>query len=209
MAALWRFPMRSRVASTVVVLLAGVLLVSCGGMVDRFSFDTDDLCEWVSVSEVASFVERSFGWEAATEEAVEPADDDWECIWKYTNSDGEDLYVYAGEAEWISLRGEPIDLAAEEVVDFTDLTTPWVPVGTAVSGHPSVNPAVVVFNGGFGQFAFGVPPSDQFLQVWLSFDDHEKYGPFESRFFSVADAFIQELGWLPTTGPFRRLWSQD
>ena len=190
--------MRSRGLILAVVLLVGGLLVSCSGTAEPFDFDSDDLCERVSAEEVAGFVEEAFGWEA-TAVAVEPVGEDyWECIWEVTSNDGEDRMVYAREAEWFNFDGGPIYLTEEEVVDFADLEEPFVPIMGAVSGHPSLDEGVVVVNGGFGAFAFGVPPSDQYLQVSVGAD--EDWESFELKFFAFANSFIEELGWLPTTG---------
>jgi len=179
-------------------LLGGVLLASCGGTAEPFDFDSDDLCSWVSAEEVAGFVEEAFGWEA-TAVAVEPDDEYWECKWAVTGSDGEDRMVYATEAEWFNFNGGPIYLSEREVVDFADLEEPFVPIMGAVSGHPSLDERVVVINGGFGSFAFGVPPTDQYLQVSVHTPDSEDWESFEPNFFPVANSFIEELGWLPAT----------
>jgi hypothetical protein len=62
---------------------------------------------------------------------------------------------------------------------------------------------VVVYNGGFGQSAFGVPPRNQYLQVVVSVpgdepEDQEGWEQEERKFFTVANGFIEALGWLPT-----------
>ena len=71
----------------------------------------------------------------------------------------------------------------------------------------------MVFNGAFGQFAFGVPPETDWLLLnldvpgrtdddnWTSCEGSITTGgvateDYETRFFAVADRFLQELGWV-------------
>ena len=54
---------------------------------------------------------------------------------------------------------------------------------------------------GFGSYVFWVPPSHQYLNVFVGFpreesEDGHDWADYEDRCFGVADRFVQELGWL-------------
>lgn len=192
--------MRARIAF-VAVAAVGLVLASCGGSAEPFDFATDDLCERVSAEQVAGFVEAAYGWEATAVEK-QPVYDEWDCWWELTGTDDADGAVYAGRAEWFDFDGVPIvlsDQAGGRVVDFADLGEASVPIGVAVSGHPSLSEGVVAFNGGFGSFAFGVPPADQYLQIGIHVPvgGDDEWTVAEPKFFAVADGFVEALGWLP------------
>lgn len=187
--------MRLLVGMLVVAFLAGC----SSGQADPFDFETDDLCEWVSAEEVAGLVGEAYGWEATAVE-VPPEYPEWACQWELTGSDGRDGEVVAGEAVWEAFGGGPYDLTGAMttgVVDFVDMDEEWVPIGAAVTGHPSLSDGVVVHNGGFGQFAFGVPPRDRYLQVTVIVPGEEDWAQREPKFFAVANGIIEALGWLP------------
>ena len=192
--------MRARIAF-VAIAAVGLVLGSCGGSAEPFDFATDDLCERVSADQVAGFVEAAYGWQA-TAVAKQPVYDEFDCWWELTGTDGEEGTVYAGEAVWESFGGGPYDITrrmTEEVVDYADTAEAFVPIGASVAGHPSLADGVVVHNGGFGQFAFGVPPRDQQLQVMVTVPggDDEEWEVAEANLFAVADDFLDVLGWLP------------
>lgn len=191
--------MRARNAF-VAVAVVGLLLGSCGGSAEPFDFATDDLCERVSAEQVAGFVEAAYGWEA-TAVAKQPVYDEFDCWWELTGTDGEEGAVYAGEAVWESFGGGPYDMTAafDGVVRFAEAGETTVPIGAAVSGHPSLSEGVVVHNGGFGQFAFAVPPAEQYLQVVVGVPtgDDEEWAVVEPKFLAVADDFVEALGWAP------------
>jgi outer membrane murein-binding lipoprotein Lpp len=165
--------------------------------VESFDFDTDDLCTWVSAEEVGGFVEEAFGWEVIAVDLYIPPYSD-SCQWKLTGIDGELGEVHAGVADWKTFEGTPYDLhrmMTQGVVDFAELDE--LPIGVSVSGHPSLREGVVVHNGGFGQFAFGVPPRDQYIEIGVAVRDEQDWEQFEPKFFAVANSMIEALGWLP------------
>jgi hypothetical protein len=190
------------------VRFVGVVGVACAtvagcsfGQADPFDFDTDDLCDWVSAEDVAGLVGEAYGWEVAAVE-VQPEYEEWDCQWELTGPDGEEDVVYAGEAVWEAFGGGPYDLTGamtKGVVDFADIAEEYVPIGASVTGHPSLSEGVVVHNGGFGQFAFGVPPRDQYLHVSAIFPGDEDWEHYEPKFFAVANGIIEALGWLPAS----------
>lgn len=167
---------------------------SASDPVEPFDFESDDLCEWVSAEQVAALVEEAFGWEA-TAVALEP---DQNCEW-LLNGDGGQGHVQISEAVWQTFGGAPYDMPAafDRVEDFSDVGETTVPIGAAVSGHRSLSEGVVVHNGGFGQFAFGVPPAEQYLQVWVDVPGEDEWETFEPKLFEVANGFVDVLGWLP------------
>lgn len=188
--------------ATVALALLGLLLAACAGD-DRgepFDFESDDLCTWIPAEDVGEFVEEAYGWEViAVDLVTPPSSDAWECQWKLTGSDGRPGEVAAEQVDWETFGGLPYQIheaMTGEVVDFPDLDQSWVPIGATVSGHPSMGSGVLVHNGGFGQFAFGVPPQDQYLQVSVAVPDDEDWEVTEPRFLAVANSMIEALGWL-------------
>jgi len=159
-----------------------------------FTFADDDLCEWVSEDEVAEFVAAEFEWDgtAVLEGASEPEEDPDSCQWRLMSTAGEAGGVTAGNAStWEDFNNEPYDFSEVEVVDFNE-DLGFVEIGSsAVSGYPSLSDGVVVHSGGFGQYAFWVPPSDEYLYLMVVIEDGD-----EGEFFGVADRFVRELGWL-------------
>ena len=166
-----------------------------------FTFADDDLCEWVSEDEVAEFVATEFDDPEVTvvldENSGGPENPD-SCQWVLTSTAPDEFgSVSAANAE---LPGAESIAKAGPPVDF-DEEGGFVEIGSAVSGHPSLSDGVVVYNGGFGQYVFWVPPSDEYLRVFVGFpregtEDEDDWADYEDRFFGVADRFVQELGWL-------------
>lgn len=193
--------------ATVVVVGTALVLGACGGdddggdSVEAFSFETDDMCEWVSETELADWVAAEFDWDgtatvtAATDEAAA-------CQWKLESADTADGVVIAGDAaRWRDFDNNLYDpderMTEAGVVEYQEP----VEIGAWVVGHPAVSDGVVVHNGGFGQFAFGVPPG---RWLWVSalvydssdWDDGVAGEEYEARYFAVADRFLGALGWV-------------
>lgn len=172
-----------------VLAVLGMLLAGCSSG-EEFVLGEDDLCEWVSGEDVAGFVEAEFGW-VATADGV--TTEDAGCRWKLVDSEGVDGWVWAHEARWVDFDSNPIDLATWEVEDYADLDDTFVPPGSAVVGYPSVGEGMVIVNGGFGQYAFSIPPGDRFLQVEVSVPEEEDWDTFEPKLYSIADSIIESL----------------
>lgn len=189
--------------ATLAPALLSVLLAACAGdnLVEAFDFATDDLCTWVSAEDVGDFVAEAYGWTVVAVDLVTPpSSDGWDCQWKLTGSDGGQGEVAAEEVDWETFGGEPYDIhraMTDDVADFAEVDEATVPIGATVMGHPSMGDGVVVHNGGFGQFAFGVPPQDQYLQVSVVLPDEEDWAEYEPKFFAVANSIIEAPGWLP------------
>jgi len=162
-----------------------------------FTFAEDDLCTWVSEDEVAEFVAAEFAWEGTV--VLDPSSGGDGCGWRLTSTDDDVVFdVGAAAARW-SLFGPdntPIGLGEVEVVDFDEEAGTVDDVDTGVSGHPSLSDGVVVINGGWGNYAFWVPPIDECLELFVSVEPVVPEGELEARTFGVADRFLQELGWL-------------
>lgn len=165
-----------------------------------FDFEIDDLCTWVSAADVGTFVEEAYGWDVvAVDLSTPPSSDGWDCQWKLSGSNGEQGEVAAEEVDWEWSEDIPYDIhqaMTQDVVDFADIDEAWVPIGATVSGHPSLSEGVLVHNGGFGQFAFGVPPRDRYLQVSVRVPDEDDWELTEPRFLAVANSILEALGWL-------------
>jgi hypothetical protein len=170
--------------------------------VDVFSFAEDDLCEWVTGEEVARLVSTIYPWNGTAADGVPGPGSELptNCSWSLSGGDGNG-YLYAGDASrWVDFNGAPYDVAAAgPVVEYSEEDPAWIEIGTTVTGHPALSDGVGVFNGGFGQYAFWVPPEEQYLAyslavpgVGIEIDDH---------FFAVADGLLQELGWVAPTSP--------
>jgi len=162
-----------------------------------FSFARDEICEWVSTDEVADMVSAVYPWDGDAEIKESVSDDEaWPagCLWALTGGDGNG-YLQTGDASmWVRIGGAPLEVSEEPGVEYRDAEP--VEIGIAVSGHPGLSDGVVVYNGAFGQFAFWVPPLDEYLAFSMMVP--EVGGVFdEDRFFLVADALLRELGWIP------------
>jgi hypothetical protein len=200
----WLRPVWAFLLGAVTVLVAGVVVALLMGQPSTEPADSafQDLCMPVSPREISAFVEDAFGWEA-TAVMVEPSDEYWDCQWELAGGEGERGYVWVAHASWFDFEGFPIVTSGpsgERVVDFADLEEPQIPVGALVSGHPSLTEGVLVYDGGFGAYAFGVPPRDQFVQISVNVPliDEEEWSLVEPRFFAFADSYIEELGWIPS-----------
>ena len=192
-----------RIAVFSAAVLLAITVSSCSdddtnGAEEAFTFAEDDLCVWVSADEVADFVAAEFKWDGTAEVEQEAVADPDGCDWTLTSTVGTVGEVHAGNAAttWKDFDGNPYDFEALDVVDFDEDV--GVPIGASVSGHPSLSDGVVVHNGGFCQFAFWVPPGDEYLSVTVGPGDMPLDGETEvaSRSFAVADRFLDELGWL-------------
>ena len=188
--------------ATVALALLSLLLAACAGdnQAEPFDFETDDLCTWVSAEDMGEFVEDAYEWSVTAVDLVTPpSSDGWDCQWKLTGSDGQPGEVAAEEVDWETFSGGPYDIheaMTQDVVDFVEVDEATVPIGATVVGHPSMGDGVVVHNGGFGQFAFGVPPRDQYLQVSVVVPDDDDWEESEPRFLAVANSMLDALGWL-------------
>jgi hypothetical protein len=188
--------------ATLALALLSLLLATCAGdnQAEPFDFETGDLCTRIPAEDVGEFVEDAFGWAVdAADLVTPPSSDGWECQWKLIGSDGQPGEVAAEEVDWETFSGGPYDIhraMTEDIIDFADVEEVWVPIGASVLGHPSLGDGVVVHNGGFGQFAFGVPPRDQYLQVYVQVPDDDDWELTEPKFLSVANSMLEALGWL-------------
>ena len=174
-----------------------------------FSFADDDLCEWVSEEDVAEWVGAEFDWDGTVVE-VGSTSAQVACEWTLQGTGGIDVVVTAGDgALWRDFGGNAYDFDARmRQAGLTEYPPPAgvVEIGAWVVGHPAVADGVVVHNGGFGQFAFGVPPGP-WLQVSILSEDWDQGWDagaasevYEARYFALADRFLQELGWVPPQG---------
>ena len=165
--------------------------------VDVFSFADDDLCEWVTEEEVAGFVAAAFDWDGTVTQSPPdaPPGGPMTCEWQLTADGDPTGMLVATEARWETFGGSPYDLAALDVVDFDD-ADPEDIERAAVSGHPALSEGVLVTADGWGQYAFWVPPREQYLALMMSVPGEELSYPIDDRVFIVADQFLRELGWV-------------
>jgi hypothetical protein len=165
-----------------------------------FSFARHDLCEWVSKEVVAAWVARAFDRTGTvTGTMYEPTDDAPGCEWSGVTADADVVTVTVRDASsWRDFGDDPYDFEARMAqAGVTEYEQGPVEIGAWVTGHPALSDGVVVHNGGFGQFAFGVPPGP-WLQVTVFSDDWDEdvaSAEFEAGFFAVADQFLRALGW--------------
>jgi hypothetical protein len=156
------------------------------------------VCEWVSDAEVAEFVAAEFDWDGtATQAEPFPAE---ACRWELSGADDPSGYVFVSDTgQWEYFSGRPYDLdavmEAEGVVDYQGEP---VGIGQFVAAHPALSDGVVVHNGGFGQYAFAVPPDTEWLQLGLEVPGADPPGSedYEDQYFAVVDHFLEDLGWL-------------
>ena len=181
-----------------------LVLSACSGREEKaeFSFAAgDDLCEWIADAEVTEFVAAEFDWYGTATNAG-PYDGE-ACRWELSSPDDESGSLWFSDGgQWEDFGGKPYDqdavMKVEGVLDYQGVP---VCIGEFVAGHPALSDGVVVHNGGFGQFAFGVPPGP-WLQVSLSnlsdeaWDDGFAYEEYEVRYFAVADRFLRALDWV-------------
>lgn len=161
---------------------------------DVFSFWTDDLCQWVTEDAVAEMVSAVYPWSGSAE--LEETDY-LQCRWRLTGDAGESGQLHAGNAlsEWYSLSAE---LDVEPAVEYSEIgrADVWP---FAVSGHPELSDGVLVHHEGFGQLAFWVPPREEYLAFAILGPGEEGPGGGDQGLV-LADAFLQELGWVPASG---------
>lgn len=163
-----------------------------------FRFADDDLCEWISEAEVAEFVAAEFDWDGTASELTRPSRAG--CEWGLSGGEGGEV-IAEDAALWTDFDGNPIDLnedyQAQGVVAHEDSSEGYI--GVFVAGHPALSDGAVVLNGGFGQFAFGVPPRTEWVALSLSVPGEDHWDEqYEAQFFAVADHFLEQLGWLST-----------
>lgn len=79
-----------------------------------------------------------------------------------------------------------------------------------MSGHPALSDGAVVQSAGWGVYAFWVPPRAEYLSLLVNRFSGEGAGATgvdsaidvqirneeQSRFFTFADQFLNELGWV-------------
>jgi hypothetical protein len=166
---------------------------------EAFSFADDDLCEWVTDEDVAEMLADVFDWSGTLTEQPKPTSRSGEpeadnCHWVLSgNGDGHVAVYDAGQ--WETFGGAPFDLATADIVAYSEGDPDSVELGAAVSGHPALSDGVVVYNGAFGQYAFWVPPRQEYLAFSLAVPGVSDV--FEGdRFFMVADQLVHALGWL-------------
>ena len=178
---------------------------ACGGDEDNeaFTFADDDLCEWVSADEVAAFFASAYDWDG-TAEALNTSDaGPDECRWRLTDlSSGEYLEVAAGNAV------DGVLLPYEEITQYEG--GPVLALGGTMSGHPALSDGVVVQSAGWGVYSFWVEPRAEYLSLSASrysgegaevtgvdsAIDEQIRVEEQNRFFSLADQFVNELGWV-------------
>jgi hypothetical protein len=169
-----------------------------------FTFAEDDLCDWITVDEVAEFFASEYEW-VGTAELVNTADTGPdECRWRLTIAGADDYFeVSAGNAD------PGVLVPYDEIVEYDGEGVP-VPGGT-VSGLPSLSEGVVLQSAGWGVYSFWVPPRDEYLSLFVnrhssdgsevtgvdSSPDEEIRLEEQNRFFAFADHLLQELGWVP------------
>ena len=169
-----------------------------------FSFAEHDLCDWVPEAEVVEWVAAESDWDATATE-VQTIDMAAGCEWTLASAGGKDLVVTVSDASlWQDFSGNSYDFNARTagagVTEYSPSRNS-VEIGAWVVGHPAVSDGVVVHNGGFGQFAFGVPPGP-WLQVSISglsdeaWDDGVASEEYEAHYFTVADRFLHALDWV-------------
>ncbi len=180
---------------------------ACGGGGDDdsepFTFADDDLCEWVSADEVAAFFASAYDWDGTAETMSTSDAGPDECWWRLSDlSSDEYVEVAAGNAV------DGVLLPYEEITPYEG--GPVLAPGGTVSGHPALSDGVVVQSAGWGVYAFWVPPRAEYLSLSASRysgDGAEATGvdsatdeqirvEEQNRFFSLADQFLNELGWV-------------
>lgn len=163
------------------------------GDADVFSFADDDPCAWVGEDDVARLLATVFEWDGTLIEQPRAGSD--RCEWTLAGDDYGFVAVSdAGRWEGFS-GGSPFDWDAVDIVAYSDDELTQPEIGQAVAGHPALGDGVVVFNGGFGSYAFWVPPRQEYLAVGLAVPGVSDV--FEDdRFFVFADGLVRELGWV-------------
>lgn len=185
------------------LLLLGLVVLwvagcSSGSSGEAFSFTEDDLCEWVSEDDVASFVTEAYEksgveWDG-TAVAVSPGGSTWDlsgdyCRWEPTGGG----YVIA--------RGVPSVHYGRAVTEFSEAgERVYRSLDGPVSGHPDLDDGVIVGNAAFGRYGFWMQGSDDALGIEMSLPDGVSDGDWaqqETMLFSAANSFLHKMGWTP------------
>ena len=176
--------------------LFGLFVGGCSSG-EVFTFAEADLCAWVSEDDVASFVSAAYEksgveWDG-TAVAVPPRESAWDlsgdyCQWEPT---GGGYVIARGLASASFGRGS----------------------GIAVSGYPEFDDNIIVGNAGFARYGFWVEGSDEVLGIEVSLPvgqpppprlslpgsdttaSDEYWAPQETMLFSVANSFLDTMGW--------------
>lgn len=197
--------------TAVLILVAGLVMISCSddgessdvAPVATFSFENDDLCDWVSVDEISDFVSSQFDWDGEVAESDAPADvADFEergtvaCSWKLSGFEPGHVTIFAPTT--LAVGHETYDFAED-----VDLDVGRVMVDGPVLGHPSLSTGVAYFTEPWHNTAFGTPASGRYLIA--SFELLGLYPPTSmpqeeqeerwDRWFAVVDQILVELGW--------------
>lgn len=172
---------------------------SADSIEEAFSFVDDDLCEWVNDEDVAEVLADVFDWSGTLTEQPSPTSRSGEqeadnCSWELSGN-GDGYFAVYDAGQWETFGGAPFDLEEVDIVAFSEDDPDWVEIGATVSGHPALSDGVVVHNGAFGQYAFWVPPRQEYLAFSLAVPGVDDV--FEGdRFFMVADQLMHTLGWV-------------
>jgi hypothetical protein len=143
-----------------------------------FSFFRDDLCEWVTEEAVVEMVSAEYPRIGSAE--LEETNSS-RCHWRLTGDAGESGVLSAGDAsEWVTFAAQ------------VDAESFWA------SGHPELSDGVLVHHEGWGQLALWVPPREEYLAFAMLGPGEQGPGGDEQG-MALADAFLHELGWIPTT----------
>ena len=123
-----------------------------------FSFEDDDLCEWISEDTLTGFVAGEFDWDGVAVQVApssEQADDEprgrLACHWELTESSGGYVTIYAPTTLDVGFGLENYDYVAGSIVD------------QPVLGHPALSEGVAYFQEPFSRPAFGVPASNVYF----------------------------------------------
>lgn len=163
-----------------------------------FSFEDDDLCEWVSEDTIAEFVSGEFEWEGTAVEREPRSQDaarerrgDVACHWVLTDSSGGHVTIFAPTALEVS----------EGVADYDDVG--GVIVDQPVLGHPALSEGVAYIQEPFSNPVFGVPASNEYFIMDSELPEEVPmfgYDVYWESWYVVADEIIGKLGWTQTPG---------
>ena len=180
-------------------LVAGLVMISCSddeelSDVATFSFENDDLCDWVSVDEISEFVSSQFDWAGDVSESEAPAAvaraeerGNVACHWTLSGDKAGRVTVFA-----------PTTLeVGDETYDYDDVA--GTIVDGPVLGDPSLSAGVAYFQEPYSNTAFGVPATGSYLIASFELPDFESpqssWDDYWDRWFNVADRIVGELGW--------------
>ena len=177
------------------VVIAVAAMISVAGACSdeeqtRFSFADNDLCEWVSETEVTRFVSEAYSgsgieWDGSVS-AVEPVGSAWDLP-------GTDY------CRWETIEGGHVIARGLAPSDFGPVSdySEWdqESMMPAVSGHPEVPEGIIAANAAFGRYGFWVERSDEALGLEVVFDGVDDWEQEEMMLFAIADSFLAEMGW--------------